>query len=143
MPGSYVNFGYGWSAARDSLHFAGIGNRIGSSVYEGMGKVGRRLQRELFPQERVLVVCSPINRQIVGQQQDSANAYQRALDTLPNDNLTPAEARQKSQYEDGLKKAQELLNAPRQPMEKNPLALQVDTTLKITPWDAANDILPK
>ncbi|KAK0446162.1 hypothetical protein EV421DRAFT_1792770 [Armillaria borealis] len=80
---------------------------------------------------------------IVGQQQDSANAYQRALDTLPNDNLTPAEARQKSQYEDGLKKAQELLNAPRQPMEKNPLALNVDATLKITPWDAADDILPE
>ncbi|KAK0469498.1 uncharacterized protein EV420DRAFT_1757239 [Desarmillaria tabescens] len=80
---------------------------------------------------------------IVGQQQDSVNAYQRALDTLPKDNLTPAEIKQKSQYEDGLKKAQELLNTPRRPMESNPLALKVDATLKVMPWDAANDIVPE
>ncbi|KAK0205049.1 hypothetical protein DFS33DRAFT_1382943 [Desarmillaria ectypa] len=71
------------------------------------------------------------------------DAYQRALDTLPKDDLTPAEIKQKSQYEDGLKKAQELLNAPRRPIESNPLALKMHATLKITPWDTANDIVPE
>ncbi|KAK0194064.1 hypothetical protein F5146DRAFT_1183515 [Armillaria mellea] len=117
MSGSYINCSYDWSAG-DLLYFASIGNRIEHSIYEDMGK-------------------------IVGQQQNSANAYQRALDTLPKGDLTPAEAKHKSTYEDGLKKAQELSNAPRQPMENNPLTLKVDATFKMNPWDAANDILPE
>ncbi|KAF9041899.1 hypothetical protein BDZ89DRAFT_1128597 [Hymenopellis radicata] len=41
---------------------------------------------------------------------NSINAYKTALGTLPKENLSPAEAKQKSQYEDGVKRSQEMFD---------------------------------
>ncbi|KAF9041909.1 hypothetical protein BDZ89DRAFT_1156254 [Hymenopellis radicata] len=73
---------------------------------------------------------------------NSINAYKTALGTLPKENLSPAEAKQKSQYEDGMKLAQETFDRTHiLTPEANPSVTYFNPMTDKAPWIVAREMI--
>lgn len=70
----------------------------------------------------MLIVSDEVNAECV-------NTWQKALDALPTENLSPSEAKQKEQYEAGLKEA------------SKPRLMRVHSSE--LPWDMAEAMFPE
>jgi hypothetical protein len=67
-------------------------------------------------------------------------AWQRAINTLPKENLTPTELKQKEQYEDGLKAA---LLAKRKAKDEPLQTIHVPKGSHKFPWTIAVEMRPE
>jgi hypothetical protein len=69
---------------------------------------------------------------------EAIKAWQKALDTLPNDNLTPSELKQREQYEAGL-------TASKRKTDENILArvITIPATSGQHPWQVAKAMEPE
>ncbi|KAF9041912.1 TPR-like protein [Hymenopellis radicata] len=81
---------------------------------------------------------------ILGEYTRSVAAYKKALGCLPTENLSPAEAKQKAQYEEGMKLSQDVLDRPPiEVLEVNPRAQQINKTAgDKPPWIVAQEMMP-
>lgn len=68
---------------------------------------------------------------IVGEGNPSVDAWQKALDALPKENLTPSELKQRSQYTASLKAA------------KRPRVIRLGGNAGIAPWECAKAMKPE
>ncbi|KAG2128642.1 uncharacterized protein EDB93DRAFT_1184074 [Suillus bovinus] len=78
------------------------------------------------------------SRDALSDWERSAKAWQKALDTLPKTNLTPAEKRQKDQYKAGLDAAQ-----TRGKTIKDPCLARMNAADGKFPWQIATEMLPE
>lgn len=79
-----------------------------------------------------------INTQALYDISDAIKAWQKALDTLPKDNLTPAQLKQREQYETGLKAAK-LKAEPDTPSR----VITIPATSGQHPWQVAKAMEPE
>jgi hypothetical protein len=71
---------------------------------------------------------------------DAIDAWQKAIDTLPKDNLSPVEIKQKEQYQTGWKAAM----ARKQELEnKRPPVITLKEYAGKAPWDKAKAMMPE
>jgi hypothetical protein len=81
--------------------------------------------------------------QILKEYHNSVRAYKAAIATFPTSNLTPAELKQKTQYEQVMARNQAIIDRPpRDLFEANPDAHRVSKGEKM-PWTVAQEMIPE
>ncbi|KAF9041911.1 hypothetical protein BDZ89DRAFT_1034726 [Hymenopellis radicata] len=79
---------------------------------------------------------------LVADYTNSIDAYKTALGTLPKENLSPAEAKQKSQYEEGIKLSQDMMDRTNTlPAEANPSVTYFNPMTDRAPWIVAREMI--